>query len=635
MAERNPQEEWLVSARRELGDLQRSYSELQSRIDDLRYRIYFTERSLREAAPPPQPGPKPEPHPGPRPAQPAPQNMQPVAKPPARPEQRERNVLRTVAVLGSLITVIGVSLAVALAYQSGLLGPAGIAVLGYILAVGLTALGYFAFHRQPATAGVTALYATGFITATIVTFYASNPPLEWFADDLVTEFAVEAIFATFAGIAVWHRIPNLLKIMLVVILPYHWAFLGPPLPTGILTLLAPVTAACLTWFFPIARHPRDAATIRALGALNICVYAIGWTLLTYFVDDPFQHLRALLFVFAAAAFVVGEAFYPCQEQQISSWAKVSYWFCGLIAPLVIVDVSMSIFDGWARWFTPACVAILWAVYECAPARRAPHAVVDPLRAVWMIALALSILDMRQTMQFIADQALIRMLSILAAYAVAFVAVSFMLSRRPRNDGIVFTVWVYGTFVASAGLLAASTGANRRFLEHWTYAVQALIVAAVMGLCLLQRNQIKRFNQPLTVAAALALLPLSMMVVVPLTSYTASILAPQNPEAATTGFYAGHALISITWIALAAWILLSHRDFFGENGDLLVGLILAIAATLKLVLFDLSTLGGIPRVLAFIVSGLLLIAVSVLRARSRATTPMPLPTGPVPPPGIGR
>ena len=42
MAERNPQEEWLVSARRELGDLQRSYSELQSRIDDLRYRIYFT-----------------------------------------------------------------------------------------------------------------------------------------------------------------------------------------------------------------------------------------------------------------------------------------------------------------------------------------------------------------------------------------------------------------------------------------------------------------------------------------------------------------------------------------------------------------------------------------------------------------
>lgn len=631
MAENTDKEQWLLSARSELTDLQRSQSELQARIDDLRYRIYFTERSLREGAPPPQPVAQlAQPMP-----QPVPQKVQPVAKPPARPEQRERNVLRTVAVLGSLITVIGVSLAVTLAYQSGLLDPAGSAVLGYILAVGLTALGFFAFRRQGATAGVTALYATAFITATIVTFYASSPPLVWFADIQATEIPLALFFAAFAALAYWQRIPNLLKIMLVVVLPYHWVFLGPPLPAGILTLLAPVTAACLTWFLPITRHPRDVATIRALGALNACVYAMGWSYMMNFEEDPLQRVRALLFAVVAAAFVVGEAHFPRQEQMVSDWAKVSYCFCGLIAPLVIVGASTSVLEGSARWVAPACVAIFWALYEFAPARRAPQAIVDPLRAAWMIALALSILDMRQTMHFIADQALLRLLSILAAYAVAFVAVSFILSRRPRNDGIVFTVWLYGTFLAAVQLLTASTGANRRALEHWTSAVEALIVAAIIVLCLLQRNQIKRFNQPLTVASALALLPLSMMVVVPLITFIASSFAPQNPDAAATGFYAGHALISITWIALAAWILLSHRDFFGENGDLLVGLILAIAATLKLVLFDLSTLGGIPRVLAFIVSGLLLIAVSVLRARSRATTPMPPPTEPVPPPGIGR
>ena len=93
-----------------------------------------------------------------------------------------------------------------------------------------------------------------------------------------------------------------------------------------------------------------------------------------------------------------------------------------------------------------------------------------------------------------------------------------------------------------------------------------------------------------------------------------------------GFRIGHALVSIAWLVFAA--LLVVRPPRGHTGSpLALGVAIAAAATIKLVMFDLSALDGWIRVLAFVVSGVLLIGVALLRPRTRPTAPAPPQEGP--------
>ena len=91
------------------------------------------------AAPPPAPVPAPPAEP-PKPP-----------KPPKPPVPVETKVIRAVAVVGSLITVAGVGLAVALAIQAGLLGPLGRVLLSTLLAVALFGAGLWLDGRRRRT----------------------------------------------------------------------------------------------------------------------------------------------------------------------------------------------------------------------------------------------------------------------------------------------------------------------------------------------------------------------------------------------------------------------------------------------------------------------------------------------------
>ncbi|MEO9138135.1 MAG: DUF2339 domain-containing protein [Jatrophihabitans sp.] len=76
----------------------------------------------------------------------------------------------------------------------------------------------------------------------------------------------------------------------------------------------------------------------------------------------------------------------------------------------------------------------------------------------------------------------------------------------------------------------------------------------------------------------------------------------SPDA--QGFVVGHALMTVSWTIGALWLLLRHID---STPLRVAGLALVAAALAKLVLFDLSSLTGIPRVLAFLGAGLVLLA----------------------------
>lgn len=88
---------------------------------------------------------------------------------------------------------------------------------------------------------------------------------------------------------------------------------------------------------------------------------------------------------------------------------------------------------------------------------------------------------------------------------------------------------------------------------------------------------------------------------------------------SAGFLAGHMVATICWIAMAATLFIYARRTSGQRRAVAVtgGLALTAAATAKLFLFDLGTLDGIFRVTAFIVVGLVLLAMGTGYARSLA------------------
>ena len=76
----------------------------------------------------------------------------------------------------------------------------------------------------------------------------------------------------------------------------------------------------------------------------------------------------------------------------------------------------------------------------------------------------------------------------------------------------------------------------------------------------------------------------------------------------TGFTVGHALATVTWMLAAAWLLLRGLER-SRDADLTLrtGLLLSGVCVAKLFLYDLAALSGLVRSVAFIATGLLLLA----------------------------
>ncbi|GEM_PF-4740432 len=123
---------------------------------------------------------------------------------------------------------------------------------------------------------------------------------------------------------------------------------------------------------------------------------------------------------------------------------------------------------------------------------------------------------------------------------------------------------------------------------------------IMLLCVFfNRATVTALPKPIPLITALIGMHFSMLVVVTITT----LLAPDY------GNLLGHALTSISWIILAAVLLIGRKVSMG------MGVTLTIAAITKLVLYDMAALSGLPRVSAFLFSGLILIIIAVLRGKT--------------------
>ncbi|WP_414646597.1 DUF2339 domain-containing protein [Corynebacterium sp. UBA4397] len=148
----------------------------------------------------------------------------------------------------------------------------------------------------------------------------------------------------------------------------------------------------------------------------------------------------------------------------------------------------------------------------------------------------------------------------------------------------------------------------------------ILVATVL---LRGRGHLRTLPTPVLYVVGLCALYLSSTaVVVPLASLGASV---GGMSLMVLGFVSGHALVSISWMGLGAYLLLSRR-LLENRAAMITGLVLAAASVAKLIFFDLSALGGFPRAFAFLICGLVLLAVALRRGSLRAGKGEKVPPG---------
>lgn len=95
---------------------------------------------------------------------------------------------------------------------------------------------------------------------------------------------------------------------------------------------------------------------------------------------------------------------------------------------------------------------------------------------------------------------------------------------------------------------------------------------------------------------------------------------------TEGFQTAHALVTVTWLVVCVVLLrLGLRPDRDGPVAVRLALVLAVASVAKLILFDLATLPGLVRALAFLAVGVLLLVIGTWHYRQldrvRRTQPL--------------
>jgi len=194
-----------------------------------------------------------------------------------------------------------------------------------------------------------------------------------------------------------------------------------------------------------------------------------------------------------------------------------------------------------------------------------------------------------------------------------------------------TLWVAaGTaVVASVAYLTHPTAyvelGSARDHDATTALLDSLLAGAVAALGAWSVDVVRgipaHVRRVTRIAALIAGLATSAVAVISL-----GLLVGEAFSATSAGFLAGHALATVLWMLTSAWLLLRGLQAESRRAlSLRLGLGLAAVSVAKLFLFDLATLDGLWRVLAFIVTGLLLLASGTAYAKALDRTRPPAAT----------
>ncbi len=521
---------------------------------------------------------------------------EPAGRPPATLWERlsrEGAGSKVVAWIGGAVTLAGVVLLLVLAVQRGYIGPLPRVLLGVALGVALVAIA-LRLHRSPdERTGAIAIAATGaavlYLDAIAATAYYHFVPA-WAG--LVVGLAV----ATGGVLLAWRWDAEVLAVFVVMGCAASAPFLTQDvaLLVGFLLVLQVATSPAQLhrdWpsLAPIAAAPPVLAVV-----LDTVVGALG------------RHSDALMIAALAMATSLVQvtlATLLVRRPRASIELPIALVLAGAV-PTLVATALVSRYDAvaLAGGFGAALVALGAARREVrVPSHFADATVVAGLAALFEATCIACTGDARA------------LALLVGAVLLAVVA------ERLRHVASLGAAAVFGAAGLAAALAEAARPDYVTMSPGAPIAMRTVVTAGTTGIVI--------------VAAALALPWSAGRVAVtadPSTARTrwtlAGIAALYGASVAVVsvglaispdrhGFLIGHMLVTLSWTVGAFVLLLRHAHTTPLR---VTGLALVAAALAKLVLFDLSSLSGIPRVLAFLGAGLVLLAAGARYARLSAT-----------------
>lgn len=499
---------------------------------------------------------------------------------------------RVLAWVGSAVTLLGVVFLLVLAVQRGWLGPQLRAGGGAALGLLLVASGWWSHRRPGGRAGGYALAATGFAVLYL---------------DVVAATTLYRYLPTTAGLGA-----GLAVAIAGLVLADRWR--AQPLALG-------VVLGCAICAPLVAQEP-DAGLVAFLLLLQIAA-----------APSQLRHDWRGLAVAAALPAVLAAAIGDLWALQLSG-DSAAVWAAGATA---VVGVALATATATVRTGDDA-TAVGTLVAAPAPALLAAPlldrngagalatGVAVLLFGVWASARFLPALRERlsERMRIAAGtvgavaalQATMTFVDV-SAWGTVLLCEALLLAvgaHQLRSRAALLSATVYaaiGFFAAQfheippAVLLVGNQGgANVPGISGVLAGLLVAVVALVLALVGLRLEAIPRLpgGRPLWTVVGVLLL---------YGTASATMALVLMVRADRTAFLFGHTLITLSWVVFAIVLLLRGMRAAHLR---VAGLVLTAVSLAKLFLFDLGTLDGVARVIAFLCAGLVLLAAGVRYAR---------------------
>lgn len=526
---------------------------------------------------------------------------QPVDAPPPK-----RDVLSVILVcVGAGVLLIGITLLVVLAIQSGHFGPIPRVVLGTVLGIACFLASLWIHHRDARNVGADAFGGVGF-GALLLSLAGATLIYQWWPA------WVGVIVATILGaLAAWlaHTWNSeTLAVIGIAGAQILLAFQGPGVMWGGIW-----TVALMLVTVPLIRlHPRWVV-------LNIARYQAPWvmTIIMSLDRDPLTQWLALFLATVSIAVCVGQALWsPSQEAKRP--------MSTIMLPWVAIGFGIVALNPQSNWKSLLLAAVGGGLVAIAamPLR--------DLKAFRICAILMGAMIMQGAVTFLQGS---WTLAFTALLTLAFIAWGY----RSKDVAPVTASLVGVAMCTISALLLWAITINHNAADDflwWEHVVgAALIVAVMVGAHYLVKQiapkQLTWLGYILIVGAACAL----MATIVGIGTRIAS-----GDE---IGFRAGHAAATLSWLVIGGVLMSLGFKPNRPNSLRYVGLGFELASILKLLLFDMSRIDGVARVVLFILAGVALLVVGTVYARwsqqgaDNRPQPAPAASGPFPPTGPER
>lgn len=510
--------------------------------------------------------------------------------------QRDGIVSRILAVGGVAITLAGVVMLLVMAAQAGLLRPEVRVLMGAVLASGLVGAGYWVRRRPGGQVGAIALAATGVVAgfldilAMTSLYHFVSPPVGLALSGVVAAVGVVTAVR-------WDASRLAVLVHLAVALTAPFITLDALRTLVLFYVLLQVAGAALE----LTRGWSSIAPFRTTPVVLATMILIGTDMARSFLTSDPARPDVWTLSIAVAVAVIG--------------VGVMAWGASIQRHPVVAALAGGVAT------TPALVATLLSPR--------PVAVTVSL-VLAAAALGTALLTARTARGARAVEVTVSAFFVLVACTavrpddptllpVAFLAVALVAGAVALQTGSRYARW-YAVAYGILSTVVMLSVISPDVLADRALAVQRLTFGAVLdGLLLAGVAALATVGWARSRWADRA--PGLMIPVILAGLYATTVLAVALPVSighSEESFLLGHLLATTMWaLAGGAALLVGLARPAWARALLAIGLTLIGAAVAKLVLFDLANLSGVTRVVAFLVTGILLLVVGTRYARSFA------------------